>query len=120
MMKMVGLKLWIRQYLDMYIKTKTPQRGLKKTVIILVSMWAVIAYLYVRDADSQYNKEDVVAYCEANSATIFSSCIKSSKQSGLPMKKTSIYIVGLLLALTGFKAWTGESEDWDLERINEL
>jgi hypothetical protein len=63
----------------MYIKMKTPQRSLKKTVIILVFMWALIAYLYGRDADSQYNKEDVVAYCEANSATIFSSCIKSYK-----------------------------------------
>ena len=117
---MVGLKLWIKQYLDMYIKMKTPQRSLKKTVIILVFMWALIAYLYGRDADSQYNKEDVVAYCEANSATIFSSCIKSSKQSGLPMKKIKISIVVSLLAFAGFTAWMGESEDWDLERINEL
>lgn len=36
------------------------------------------------------------------------------------MKKIKISIVVSLLAFAGFTAWMGESEDWDLERINEL
>jgi hypothetical protein len=36
------------------------------------------------------------------------------------MKKIKIAIVVLLLAFAGFTAWMGESEDWNLESINEL
>lgn len=59
----------------MYIKMPTPQGSRVKTVIGFVCLWLVIAYLYSRETDSQFNEDNVVAYCEENWATIFSRCI---------------------------------------------